>query len=173
MRGRLSEAACGADLKHPILFLARHPAVFLPLRQMHEGNHHEGTEYVRGLVQQQFWVIGPRNGLRNIEFQCVRCSKLAEQPSHRHVADLLKKREDGFVYPFKGSAVECFGPIEVTIMRGTGEHWYCLFTYLVTRAVHIEVVNGLDTDACMVANTGLRARRGRSHRSSVIVEETL
>ena len=35
------------------------------------------------------------------------------------------------------------------------------FHRLVTRAVHIEVVNGLDTDACMMAITRFMARRGK------------
>ena len=34
---------------------------------------------------------------------------------------------------------------------------------MTTRAVHIEVVDGLDTDACMMAITRFMARRGRPH----------
>ena len=36
-----------------------------------------------------------------------------------------------------------------------------LFAY--TRAVHIEVLNGLGTDACMLATTRFMARRDRPH----------
>ena len=38
-----------------------------------------------------------------------------------------------------------------------------MFTCLVTRAVLIEVVNDLATDACMMAVTRFKARRGRPH----------
>ena len=47
LRGRLSKAAVSRNLKHPILFSANHTAVVLMLRQMHEDNQHEGTEYER------------------------------------------------------------------------------------------------------------------------------
>ena len=43
-------------------------------------------------------------------------------------------------------------------------HWCCLFTRLVTKAAHIEVVNGLNTDAWMMAITRFMARRGKPHK---------
>ena len=163
LRGRLSKATVSKDLKHPILLSAKHPAVILMLRQMHEDNHHEGTEYLRSLVQQRFWVIGIRSALRSITSKCVRCRILAVQPIHRRMADSPKDRVVGNVYPFKSTGIEYFGPFEVTVLRRPVKHWCCLFTCFVTRAVHIEVVNGLDTDACMMAITRFMARRGRPH----------
>ena len=44
LRGRLSKAAINEGLKHPILLSTKYPAVVLMLKQMHENNHHEGTE---------------------------------------------------------------------------------------------------------------------------------
>ena len=43
------------------------------------------------------------------------------------------------------------------------KYWCCLYTYLTTRAVPTEVVEGLDTDACMMALTRFMARRGKPH----------
>ena len=88
LKGRLSKATISDDLKHPILFSAKHPAVVLMLIQMHEDNHHEGTEYVRSLVQQRLWVIGLRNALRSINSKCVKCRKQAVRPIHPHMVDL-------------------------------------------------------------------------------------
>ena len=164
LRGRLSKAAVSKDLRHLILLSANHPAVVLMLRQMHEDNHHEGTEYVKGLVQRRFWVIAIRNALRSIKSKCVKCIKLTVKPIDPHMADLPKERVEGNVYPFKSAGKDCFGPIEVTVLRRLVKHWCCLFTCLVTRAVHIEVVIGLDTDACMMAITRFMARRGRPHK---------
>ena len=133
------------------------------LIQMHENNHHEGTEYVRSLVQQRFWVIGLRNALRSIKSKCVSCRKLTVQRMHPLMADLPKERVEGSADLFKNTGVEYFGPLEVTLLRGPLKHWCCLFTCLATRAVHIEVVNGLDTDACMMATTSFMARRGKPY----------
>ena len=79
------------------------------------------------------------------------------------MVDLSKERVEGNVYLFQNTRVEYFVPFEVTVLRRPMKHWCCLFTCLVTRAVHMEVVNGLDTDVCMIAVTGFMARRGKPH----------
>ena len=165
LKGRLSKTIeqSSDDMKHLILLSAKHPAMFLMLREMHEDNHNEGTEYLRSLVQQWFWIIGLRNALRSIKSIFVKSKKLAVRPVHPHMAELPEGRVEGNVYPFKNTGVDYFGPFEVTVLRRPKKHWCCFFTCLVNRSVHIEVVNGLDTDACMMAGTRFMARRGRPH----------
>ena len=85
------------------------------------------------------------------------------QPMHPHMGDIPKERVEGNVYPFKNTGVDYFGPIEDTVLRRPVKHWCCLFTCLVTRAVHIKLVNGLDTHACMMAITRFMARPGKPH----------
>ena len=63
LKGRLTRTTVSYNLKHPIRLSTRHPAVVLILREMHEDNHHEGTDNMRRLVQHRFWVIGLRNAL--------------------------------------------------------------------------------------------------------------
>ena len=41
------------------------------------------------------------------------------------------------------------------------KRWCCLFTFLTTRAVYIEVVRSIDTDSCLVALKRFIARRGQ------------
>ena len=67
------------------------------------------------------------------------------------MADLLKERVEGIVYPFKNTGVDCPGPFEVSVMRRPVRHWCWLFTCKVTSGLRKEVVNGLDTDACKMA----------------------
>ena len=139
---------------------------------MHENNHHEGTEYVRSLVQQRFWVIGRRNALRSIKTKCVKCRKPTVQPIQPNMADLPKERVEGNVYPFKSIGIDYFGPFEVTVLRRPVKHWCCLCTCLVSRAVDIEVATGLDTDACMMAITRFMARHGNLTQLSVTTART-
>ena len=74
------------------------------------------------------------------------------------MADLPKEWLNGINYSFQNTGVDYFGPFKVEFLRKTIEHWCCLFTCLTTQAVHIEVVDGLDTDACMMAITRFMAR---------------
>ena len=102
--------------------------------------------------------------MHSIKSKYVKCRKLAVQPIYPHMADLPKKRANDNVYPFKSTRIDYVGPFEVTVMRSPVKHLCCLFTCLVSMAVHIKVVNGLDTDACMIAITRIMARRDKPQK---------
>ena len=46
-------------------------------------------------------------------------------------------------------------------LRFTIKDWYCFFTCFSTRVVHIKDVDGLDTDACMIAIARFMTRQDR------------
>ena len=74
-KGRISESQLEFNAKHPKLLHWKHHAVELFLRNGHKNNQHEGTEYVRNIVQQEMWILGIRNALRSIKNKCVNCRK--------------------------------------------------------------------------------------------------
>ena len=149
------------NAKHPILLSAKHHIVKLKLEQAHRDNLHEGTEHVRNQLQQEFWIIGIRNALRQIKANCVKCRHRNAHPLYPPMADLPKERLTDQVYPFTNTGVDYFGPFEVKLLRRSMKRWCCLFTCLTTRAVHIEVVPSLDTESCLGALTRFIARRGK------------
>ena len=64
VKGRLKQSRLDYNTKHPILLTAKHPVVQLLLERAHRDNLHEGTEYVRNMIQQEYWIIGLRIALR-------------------------------------------------------------------------------------------------------------
>ena len=63
------------------------------------------------------------------------------------MANLPKERLTSGDPPFTNVGVDYFGPFYVRQGRSNVKRYGCLFTCLVVRAVHIEVVNSLDTDS--------------------------
>ena len=161
LRGRLKHSGLHYDRRHPILLIAKHPAVAFFIEWAHRQNSNEGTEFVRSVLQQEFWILGLRNALRRVKARCVICRKRDAQPMQPLMADLPRDRESMGQKPFATTGVDYFGPLEVKLLRRTMKRWCCMFTCLVTRAVHIEVVKSLDTEACLAAITRFIARRGR------------
>ena len=160
VKGRLKHSNLDYNAKHPILLTAKHPVVQLLLEKAHRDNLHEGTEYVRNMLQQEYWIIGLRNALRKIKSRCIKCRHRNANPIHPPMADLPRERLDEHVFPFTHTGVDYFGPFEVKFLRRTLKRWCCLFTCLTTRAVHIEVAQSLDTESCLAAVTRFIARRG-------------
>ena len=68
LKGQLRHADASYEMKHPILVSAKHPIVRKLIEDAHESNFHEGTEYVRCILQQIYWIIGLRNALRNVSW---------------------------------------------------------------------------------------------------------
>ena len=139
VKRRLKQSNLDYSAKHPILLTAKHPVVQLLLEKAHQDNLHEGTEYVRNMLQQEYWIIGLRNALRKIKSRCIRCRHRNANPIHSPMADLPRERLDEHVFPFTHTGVDYFGPFEIKFLRRTLKRWCCLFTCLTTRAVHIEV----------------------------------
>ena len=160
VNGRLKHSNLDYNAKHPILLTAKHPVVQLLLEKAHQDNLHEGTEYVRNMLQQKYWIIGLRNALRKIKSRFIKCRHRNANPIHPPIADLPRERLDEHVFPFTHTGVDYFGPFEFKFLRRTLKKWCCLFTCLTTRAIHIKVAQSLDTESCLAAVTGFIARRG-------------
>ena len=135
--------------KHPILLSAKHPIVRNLIEDAHEKNHHEGTEYVRSILQQNYCITGLRNALRNVKLKCVKCRKQRIRGVQYFMPDLPRERFEERVFLFANTGVDYFGPFDVRFMRKSMKHWCCLFTCLTTRVVHVEVVPSLEADACL------------------------
>ena len=159
-QGRIGKSQLSFGTKHPILLHWKHHVVELFLRKEHKNSHHEGTEHVRNIVQQKFWILGIRNALRSIKNKCIRCRKGRAQTKTPVMADLPEERLVASTV-FSNVGVDYFGPFTVKIGRRNRKRWCCLFTCLTVRAVHIEIVSKLDTDCCLNAIMRFIARRGK------------
>ena len=77
------------------------------------------------------------------------------------MADLPPERPDFQSFPFTNIVVDYFCRFEIRVLRRSMKSWCCFFTYLTTRAVHIEIVRSLNTDSCSEAINRFIARLGK------------
>ena len=159
-QGRISNSQLYFETKHPILLHWKHHVVESFLRNEHKNSHHEGTEHVRNIVQQKFWILGIRNALRSSKNKCIRCRKGRAQTKAPVMADLPEERLVASTV-FSNVGVYYFEPFTVNIGRRNENRWCCLFTCPTVRVVHIEIVPKLDTDCCLYAIMRFIARRGK------------
>ena len=85
--------------------------------------------------------------MRRVISSCFQCKKLGAVRGEQLMADLPKERLMSGDAPFTNVGEDYFGPFYVRQGRSNVKHYGCLFTCLVIRAIHIEVVNTLDTDS--------------------------
>ena len=71
--GRTKRSTLGYNTKHPIVLNAKESIARLFLEKCHEICMHFGTEYVKNIVQQSYYVFGLRDSLRSISYKCFEC----------------------------------------------------------------------------------------------------
>ena len=58
LQGRLQHSKSSYETKQPILLSVKHYVVIKLIEGAHQANFHEGTEYVRSVLRQEYWIIG-------------------------------------------------------------------------------------------------------------------
>jgi len=164
--GRLKYAAS-------ISIFRRHPAV-LPaksiftqnlIREEHEDLMHGGSQAVLASIRERYWPINGRNVTRNVVRKCVICFKQRPTIVQPIMGDLPKDRVEPS-RAFLKCGIDYAGPF--LLKSGLRKNspiikaYVCLFICFSTRAVHLELVSDLSTDAFLRALNRFFDRRGRS-----------
>jgi len=158
--GRLGNSELTNEQKHPII-LPKCREAELILQSIHEQMGHVGREHLLALVRGRYWILGARRIVRRMQERCAKCKLYWARPMQQRMAELPKDRVSPKTYPFSHVGVDCFGPILTKQGRSQLKRYGCLFTCLNTRAVHIELLTSMDTDAFINGLRRFMSRRGK------------
>ncbi|PFX18078.1 EGF-like module-containing mucin-like hormone receptor-like 1 [Stylophora pistillata] len=126
------------------------------------GNHAAGVNFTLCQLSERFWIIAAREEIREWDRECNECKRRRNKPACQIMAPLPQMRLRFSFRPFAQTAVDFAGPFYTVQRRGKPrqKRWLCLFTFLETRAVHLEMAWGLDTDTFLNAFARFTSRRG-------------
>ncbi|XP_062248605.1 uncharacterized protein LOC133957162 [Platichthys flesus] len=158
--GRLSKSALHHDIKHPAILPRKSHVSALLIKHYHERVFHQG----RGMTMNELrangiWVLGCGNVVSSHIYKCVKCRRYRRSTEVQQMADLPQERAEESP-PFTYCGLDCFGPFIVKEGRKELKRYGLLFTCLCSRAVHIETLDDLTTDAFMNALRTVMAIRG-------------
>ena len=155
--GRLSESNVAS--KHPYIIPHGHAIARAIILDVHNAAH-VGVEWTASLVRQQYWIIKLRSAVKQIVRSCVTCRKLYARPCTQKMADLPTERIQPNMPCFSYVGIDVFGPYMVQQRRSQVKRYGCIMTCMVTRAVHLEKLESLDTDSFLNAFRRFINRRG-------------
>ncbi|XP_022160979.1 uncharacterized protein LOC111027070 [Myzus persicae] len=164
--GRLKYAASISTFRrHPAVLPAKSIFTQNLIREEHEDLMHGGPQAVLASIRERYWPINGRNVTRNVVRKCVICFKQRPAIVQPIMGDLPKDR----VEPnraFLKCGIDYAGPF--LLKSGLRKNspiikaYVCLFICFSTRAVHLELMSDLSTDAFLRALNRFFDRRGRS-----------
>ncbi|KAL0842122.1 hypothetical protein ABMA28_014300 [Loxostege sticticalis] len=161
MAGRIDAATeIPTYVKHPVILDGRCHITHLIVKYYHVKAYHGNQETVVNELKQRYWIIRLRPTVKFISSKCMLCRIKRAQPHPPRMGDLPEARLAHHQRPFTYTGVDLFGPLEVTVGRRREKRYGVIFTCLTVRAIHIELVSQLTTDALIMALRRMAARRG-------------
>ena len=157
--GRIGKAAIPFGTRHPIVLDSSGDLTKLIVMDTHNKLGHAGVDNIRNELRQQFWILRCKATVKKNLHRCWLCKLRRTVPRPPRMADLPRDRLL-VSPPFTKVGVDYFGPLHVKYGRKHLKRYICLFTCLVTRAVHLEVAFSLETDSFIMCLRRFVARRG-------------
>ncbi|CAI5660547.1 uncharacterized protein LOC106097744 [Oreochromis niloticus] len=145
---------------HPLVLDPTHPVTRLLIQDVDSRLRHPGPERVFAEIRRTHWILRGREAVRRFQRTCLECRRWKGRPTVPKMADLPVARLRLYKPAFYSTGVDCFGPFEVKIGRRVEKRWGIIFKCLTIRAVHLDVLTSIDTDAFLMALRRFVARRG-------------
>ncbi|XP_074641172.1 uncharacterized protein LOC141898924 [Tubulanus polymorphus] len=149
------------EARHQLLLPYNHHITELLMRKEHLLNYHAGPEHVIASTRQKYWPIKARVVAKRVISSCFGCRRRSVVPRIPFMSDLPAYRIMSHCRPFQHCGVDYFGPMYIKRGRSNLKVWVCLFTCLVTRAIHLELAKSLETDSFLLVLCNFIGRRGR------------
>ena len=160
--GRLQRATLAYEVKHPIVVPKKSHITDLLIRQYHsQDQYHQGCGMTHNALRQAgYWIINGRSSVSRHLRKCTICRKLRGPAQVQKMANLPAERITPAA-PFTYSGMDVFGPWYIKEGRKELKRWGLIFTCLSSRAVHLETLNSMETDAFINALRRFINRRGK------------
>ncbi|XP_055604125.1 uncharacterized protein LOC129752361 [Uranotaenia lowii] len=162
-RGRLRHAHISASRKHPWILDHRHPLTVSIVRDFHLRQFHAGQQLLISSVREQFWPTNMAGLARTVIHSCVPCFKTKPKVVEQIMGDLPAVRVTE-AFPFSRVGVDYCGPFCVSYPNRRASPVKCyvaVFVCLVIKAVHLELVMDLTSQAFIAAFRRFVGRRSK------------
>ncbi|XP_043487517.1 uncharacterized protein LOC122514647 [Polistes fuscatus] len=162
--GRLARSNLPYEQRHPALLPKDHTITNAIIREKHHQIGHGGTQATLNALRESFWPINGRSSVKRVIYKCITCRRLKPATPQYPMSDLpasrlLPNR------PFIHTGVDFCGPLFIKERqhrnRGRAKIYVAVFVCFSTKAVHLELVNDLTTEAFLAALRRFMARRGK------------
>ena len=161
--GRLNNSTLPYSTRHPILLPYTSHFSVLIVDHYHRIHLHPSSATLQAFIQTMFWIPSLRRLIRSRGFMCIKCYRSRAAPVVPLMGDLPKCRVVG-TRPFQHVGIDFAGPFLLKESNrrkaALGKVYLCLYVCMATKALHLEAVTKLSTEAFLASFNRFTARRG-------------
>ena len=164
VRGREQNSKLSYSNLHPVILHGKHPVTKLIIRTEHLRLLHAGPTLLTSSLCRRLYIIGCRKIVRSITRACTVCCRNAAKPKPQMLGQLpIERTTPDSVFEKVG--VDYAGPFYIKygfVRKPTLVKAYaCIFVSLSVKAVHLELVSDLTSEAFIACLRRFVARRGK------------
>ena len=138
-QGRLENSSLPFEAKCPVLLPRSHLITTAIINDCHGKVMHGGALHTLSRIRCNYWIPRGRQTVKSVLRKCHLCKKFNGRPFSLPKMAPYPRERVCESKPFTYVGVDYFGPMSVK-ERDYQKTWVCIFTCMVTRAVHLEMV---------------------------------
>ena len=163
-QGRIGLSSLPHDTRFPILLPRGHHFTKLVILNCHDQVMHNGVAETLVQVRSKYWIAKGRQTVKSIISKCVVCKKLEGRPYGMPPTPQLPGFRLSDEFAFTSIGVDFAGPVYVKDIYDKSSNmnkaYIVLYTCASSRAVHLDLIPRLTTEAFVRSFKRFIARRG-------------
>lgn len=163
VRGRIQSDNLPHARKYPIIMAYGNRLTTLIIEDAHKKTLHGGNQLTLAFIRHKFWIMKAKRAVKAVVRKCITCFKYRAQTQQQQMGSLPVERTTES-RPFTNTGVDFCGPFDIKNMVGRGcrttKGYVAIFICMATKAIHIEVVSNLTSEAFIAALKRMIGRRG-------------
>ena len=162
-KGRLTHAGIDEDARLPKLLPNKDNYTRLVIHDTHKRLFHAGVSHTLAQVRSEYWILKGRASVKEVLKGCRTCRKWEGGPYKMPSMPPLPSQRVTQSHPFTHTGLDYFGPLYIRDNSGSRKVWVCLFTCLVVRAVHLELIRDMTSEQFLLCMRRFIAQHGTPH----------
>ena len=162
--GRQQNSKLSYSNQHPLILHGKHPVTRLIIHSEHQRLLHAGPTLLTASLCRRYHITGCRKTIRSITRGCITCRRTSARPQPQMLGQLpIERITPGAVFDQTG--VDYAGPVYIkygyvrkpTVIKA----YVCVFVSLSVKAVHLELISDLTSEAFIATLRRFISRRGK------------
>ena len=159
-RGRLENSDLSEGARCPIMLPRTDRLTHLIIEKIHKQSFHCGVSQTLARLRYKYWIPQGRATIRSILRSCTVCRRCEGGPYPMPPMASLPRSRVEKSSPFSRTGLDYFGPLYIKSSEGIKKVWVCLFTCMVTRAIHLELVQDMTAEEFLLGFKRFVSQRG-------------
>ena len=159
-KGRLDQADICESARRPILLPKNERFTHLLIEKIHKQSLHSGVSQTLSQIRYKYWLPHGRATVGAVIRNCTICRRQESGPYKMPEMAPLPKSRVTSAAPFSMTGLDYLRPMYIKTVDGQRKVWVYLFTCMVTRAIHLELLQNMAAEEFLLGFRRFISTRG-------------